>query len=96
MKLHALLAHAAKKIWARDTSCFNNHCFKGFFQQDTSCEAWRLVNLKETSAQPQVAKDVIVLQVNYFAAAVYDSMGCLIVYSRKNYHFVTLISLSIC
>ena len=41
-------------------------------------------------------KDVIVLQVNYFAAAVYDSMGCLIVYSRKNYHFVTLISLSIC
>ena len=39
MKLHAVRLHAAKKIWVRDTSCFGDFCFKGSFQQDTSCES---------------------------------------------------------
>ena len=49
MKLHAVLPHATNKIWVRDTSCFGDCCFMGSFQQDTSCEGWRLVNLKVTS-----------------------------------------------
>ena len=31
-----------------------------------------MVNLKETSAQPQEVHDVIVPEVNYFVAVVYD------------------------
>ena len=44
LKLCTVLPHAANKISERDTSYF-----KGSFQQDTTCEGRRLVNLIETS-----------------------------------------------
>lgn len=40
--------------------------------QGTTCEGRRLVNLKETTVQPQEAKDFIVPDVNDFAAAIND------------------------
>ena len=78
MKVHAVIPEAPKKIWVRNTSCFDDCCFNESFQESSKCEGWRVVDLKSgsnsidvTNVQDVEVEEAVIPDIGDYVAAVY-------------------------